>query len=156
MQKGTTQQLKLKEIRQAYPLCSPSKLHVPPLYSLRFPQPAYITNGQCLFSHKQRHVVHSRWQILQHAVTSVFSLFRKKGMILITFIMFLAAIFGGITKAVNSPECLMVSRVFVGLHSGKFVVCETCSFHECCFGPNWVFLYLKQHLLRCLSMNGTK
>ncbi|XP_050414501.1 solute carrier family 2, facilitated glucose transporter member 1 isoform X1 [Patella vulgata] len=43
---------------------------------------------------------------------------RKKGMIVITFVMFIAAIFGGITKVAASPECLIISRIFVGLHSG--------------------------------------
>ncbi|XP_076451529.1 solute carrier family 2, facilitated glucose transporter member 3-like [Babylonia areolata] len=43
---------------------------------------------------------------------------RKKGMILITVIMFVAAILGGIPVAIKSPEVLMLSRVFVGLHSG--------------------------------------
>lgn len=43
---------------------------------------------------------------------------RKRGMIVITFIMFLAGIFGGIPIAAKSPECLMVSRALVGLHSG--------------------------------------
>ncbi|KAK3603513.1 hypothetical protein CHS0354_030370 [Potamilus streckersoni] len=43
---------------------------------------------------------------------------RKRGMIIITFIMFLAAVFGAIPKAVRSPECLIVSRAFVGLHCG--------------------------------------
>eukprot|EP00106_Octopus_bimaculoides_P020078 XP_014787520.1 PREDICTED: solute carrier family 2, facilitated glucose transporter member 1-like [Octopus bimaculoides] len=42
----------------------------------------------------------------------------KKSMLLITVIMFLAAITGGITKAVKAPECLMISRMLVGLHSG--------------------------------------
>lgn len=43
---------------------------------------------------------------------------RKKGMVIITFLMFLAAIFGGIPKVAKAPECLLLSRVFVGLHSG--------------------------------------
>ncbi|KAL3861432.1 hypothetical protein ACJMK2_007466 [Sinanodonta woodiana] len=43
---------------------------------------------------------------------------RKRGMIIITFLMFLAAVFGAIPKAVKSPECLIVSRAFVGLHCG--------------------------------------
>lgn len=43
---------------------------------------------------------------------------RKLGMIGITVIMFVAAIFGGIAKLVNSPECLIVSRAFTGLHNG--------------------------------------
>ncbi|KAL4220892.1 Solute carrier 2 [Mactra antiquata] len=43
---------------------------------------------------------------------------RKKGMVLITFLMFLAGIFGGIPTAASSPECVMVSRIFVGLHTG--------------------------------------
>ncbi|XP_046369787.2 solute carrier family 2, facilitated glucose transporter member 1-like [Haliotis rufescens] len=43
---------------------------------------------------------------------------RKRGMVVITFIMFLAAILGGITVIAKSPECLIVSRVLVGLHSG--------------------------------------
>jgi len=40
-------------------------------------------------------------------------------MVIITFLMFFAALFGGIPKLTNSPECLMISRVFVGLHSGR-------------------------------------
>ncbi|XP_045161537.2 solute carrier family 2, facilitated glucose transporter member 5-like isoform X2 [Mercenaria mercenaria] len=43
---------------------------------------------------------------------------RKKGMIIITVLMFVAAIFGAISSVAKSPECLMVSRVFVGLHNG--------------------------------------
>ncbi|XP_041378149.1 solute carrier family 2, facilitated glucose transporter member 5-like [Gigantopelta aegis] len=43
---------------------------------------------------------------------------RKKGMLMITVIMFAAAIFGGITLITKSPECLIVSRILVGLHSG--------------------------------------
>ncbi|KAK0061229.1 solute carrier family 2 facilitated glucose transporter member 1 [Biomphalaria pfeifferi] len=43
---------------------------------------------------------------------------RKKGMIIITVLMFIAAILGGITIIAASPECLILSRVFVGLHSG--------------------------------------
>ncbi|XP_071109749.1 solute carrier family 2, facilitated glucose transporter member 4-like [Haliotis cracherodii] len=43
---------------------------------------------------------------------------RKRGMVVITFIMFLAAILGGITVIAKSPECLILSRVLVGLHSG--------------------------------------
>ncbi|PVD36656.1 hypothetical protein C0Q70_03642 [Pomacea canaliculata] len=43
---------------------------------------------------------------------------RKKGMIVITFIMFVAAVLGGIPLAAKSPELLMLSRVFVGIHSG--------------------------------------
>ncbi|CAE1284389.1 SLC2A1 [Acanthosepion pharaonis] len=43
---------------------------------------------------------------------------RKKGMIYITFIMFIAGLFGGIPKIAKSPECLMISRALVGLHSG--------------------------------------
>lgn len=43
---------------------------------------------------------------------------RKKGMVLITFLMFLAGIFGGIPTVAKSPECVMVSRIFVGLHTG--------------------------------------
>ncbi|XP_005103578.2 solute carrier family 2, facilitated glucose transporter member 1 [Aplysia californica] len=43
---------------------------------------------------------------------------RKRGMIVITFLMFIAALLGGITLAVKSPECLILSRVLVGLHSG--------------------------------------
>ena len=42
-------------------------------------------------------------------------------MILITVIMFAAAIFGGITLVVKSPECLIVSRILVGLHSGEIM-----------------------------------
>ena len=37
----------------------------------------------------------------------------------ITFIMFLAAIFGGIPIVAKSPECLIISRALVGLHCGK-------------------------------------
>lgn len=40
-------------------------------------------------------------------------------MILSTVIMFVAAVFGGIPTLANSPECLLLSRVFVGLHNGK-------------------------------------
>ncbi|BFZ23720.1 hypothetical protein BsWGS_26759 [Bradybaena similaris] len=43
---------------------------------------------------------------------------RKLGMIVITFLMFIAAVLGGITLAAKSPECLILSRVIVGLHSG--------------------------------------
>lgn len=43
---------------------------------------------------------------------------RKKGMIVITFIMFIAAILGGLALVAKSPEMLMLSRVFVGIHSG--------------------------------------
>ena len=43
-------------------------------------------------------------------------------MILITAIMFLAAVFGGIPKVAMSPECLIISRVLVGLHSGKYII----------------------------------
>ncbi|KAH3817958.1 solute carrier family 2, facilitated glucose transporter member 1-like [Dreissena polymorpha] len=43
---------------------------------------------------------------------------RKRGMVLITFIQILAGIFGGIPTFAKAPECLMVSRVLVGLHSG--------------------------------------
>ncbi|XP_067659653.1 solute carrier family 2, facilitated glucose transporter member 3-like [Haliotis asinina] len=43
---------------------------------------------------------------------------RKRGMVVITFIMFIAAILGGITVVAKSPECLILSRVLVGLHSG--------------------------------------
>nr|KAG5707331.1 hypothetical protein BaRGS_005298 [Batillaria attramentaria] len=43
---------------------------------------------------------------------------RKKGMIIITFIMFIAAVLGGITILAKAPELLMLSRVFVGMHSG--------------------------------------
>ncbi|CAG5127198.1 unnamed protein product [Candidula unifasciata] len=43
---------------------------------------------------------------------------RKRGMIVITFLMFIAAILGGITLKVMSPECLILSRMVVGLHSG--------------------------------------
>ncbi|KAL4220891.1 Solute carrier 2 [Mactra antiquata] len=46
---------------------------------------------------------------------------RKKGMVIITFIMFIAAIFGGVASVAKSPECLMLSRVFVGLHNGVCV-----------------------------------
>ena len=40
-------------------------------------------------------------------------------MILITVIMFLAAIFGGIPTVASSPECLIISRALVGLHCGE-------------------------------------
>ncbi|GAB1607607.1 solute carrier family 2, facilitated glucose transporter member 3-like [Argonauta hians] len=43
---------------------------------------------------------------------------RKKGMILITGILFLGAATGGACKYVKSPEVLMVSRLLVGIHSG--------------------------------------
>ncbi|XP_059140307.1 solute carrier family 2, facilitated glucose transporter member 1-like [Physella acuta] len=43
---------------------------------------------------------------------------RKRGMIIITFLMFIAAVLGGITLVAVSPECLILSRVFVGMHSG--------------------------------------
>lgn len=43
---------------------------------------------------------------------------RKLGMILITVIMFLAAILGGIPTVAKSPECLIISRALVGLHCG--------------------------------------
>ena len=43
-------------------------------------------------------------------------------MIIITFIMFLAAIFGGIPTAANSPECLIISRALVGLHCGTIFI----------------------------------
>lgn len=43
---------------------------------------------------------------------------RKKGMVIITFLMFLAGIFGGIPTVAKAPECVMVSRIFVGLHTG--------------------------------------
>lgn len=43
---------------------------------------------------------------------------RKRGMILITFIMFVAAIFGGIPKVTRSFEVLIVHRALVGLHCG--------------------------------------
>ncbi|KAL8601881.1 hypothetical protein ACOMHN_020616 [Nucella lapillus] len=43
---------------------------------------------------------------------------RKRGMIVITVIMFVAALLGGIPLATKSPETLMLSRIFVGLHSG--------------------------------------
>ncbi|CAL1535382.1 unnamed protein product [Lymnaea stagnalis] len=43
---------------------------------------------------------------------------RKRGMIGITFLMFIAAVLGGITLAAKSPECLILSRIFVGFHSG--------------------------------------
>ena len=46
--------------------------------------------------------------------------FRKKSMIMITFIMFAAALFGGIPIVANSFECLIVHRALVGLHCGKF------------------------------------
>ncbi|XP_052761204.1 solute carrier family 2, facilitated glucose transporter member 1-like isoform X2 [Mya arenaria] len=46
---------------------------------------------------------------------------RKKGMIIITVLMFFAAMFGGITTIAKSPECLMISRIFVGLHNGVSV-----------------------------------
>lgn len=40
-------------------------------------------------------------------------------MIIITVIMFLAALFGGIPTVAKSPECLIISRALVGLHCGK-------------------------------------
>lgn len=43
---------------------------------------------------------------------------RKKGMIIITILMFLAAIFGGIPKLLNSFEVIIVHRAIVGLHCG--------------------------------------
>ncbi|XP_062597352.1 solute carrier family 2, facilitated glucose transporter member 1-like [Saccostrea cucullata] len=43
---------------------------------------------------------------------------RQRGMILITFIMFLAALFGGIPKITRSFEVLIVHRALVGLHCG--------------------------------------
>ncbi|KAJ8321106.1 hypothetical protein KUTeg_002693 [Tegillarca granosa] len=43
---------------------------------------------------------------------------RKKGMIVITVLMFIAAVFGGIPIIVNSFEVLIVHRAFVGLHCG--------------------------------------
>lgn len=43
---------------------------------------------------------------------------RKLGMIIITVIMFLAALFGGIPTVAKSPECLIISRALVGLHCG--------------------------------------
>ena len=42
-------------------------------------------------------------------------------MILITVIMFLAAILGGIPTVAKSPECLIISRALVGLHCGKIL-----------------------------------
>ena len=48
-------------------------------------------------------------------------------MILITVIMFLAAIFGGIPTVANSPECLIISRALVGLHCGKFYQAFHCT-----------------------------
>ena len=44
---------------------------------------------------------------------------RKKGMIIITVLMFVAAILGGLPLTTKAPELLMLSRVFVGLHSGQ-------------------------------------
>lgn len=41
-------------------------------------------------------------------------------MIIITFLMFFAGVFGGIPTVAKSPECVMVSRIFVGLHTGIF------------------------------------
>lgn len=43
---------------------------------------------------------------------------RKKGMIVITFMMFIAALLGGLALVAKSPEMLMLSRVFIGIHSG--------------------------------------
>ena len=40
-------------------------------------------------------------------------------MIIITVLMFLGALFGGIPIAANSPECLIVSRALLGLHCGN-------------------------------------
>ena len=48
-----------------------------------------------------------------------FSVYRRLGMTGITFIMFLAAIFGGIPIVTKSPECLIISRALAGLHCGK-------------------------------------
>ena len=43
-------------------------------------------------------------------------------MILITGIMFLAAVFGGIPTVAKSPECLIISRALAGLHCGKWAL----------------------------------
>ena len=40
-------------------------------------------------------------------------------MIIITVLMFVAAILGGLPLTTKAPELLMLSRVFVGLHSGQ-------------------------------------
>ncbi|GFS09117.1 solute carrier family 2, facilitated glucose transporter member 1 [Elysia marginata] len=48
---------------------------------------------------------------------------RKKGMLVITPLMFIAAILGGIPLVTKSPECLIASRIFVGLHSGLNITC---------------------------------
>lgn len=53
-------------------------------------------------------------------ICSYFLHYRKRGMILITFIMFLAALFGGIPKVTGSFEVLIVHRALVGLHCGTF------------------------------------
>ena len=47
--------------------------------------------------------------------------FRKKGMIIITVIMFLAAICGGIPIVARSFEVIIVHRALVGLHCGMFI-----------------------------------
>lgn len=46
-------------------------------------------------------------------------------MILIAFIQILAGITGGIPTVVRSPECLLISRILVGLHSGEYSACTT-------------------------------
>ncbi|WAR14416.1 GTR1-like protein [Mya arenaria] len=43
---------------------------------------------------------------------------RKKGLIMIAFLQILAGITGGIPTLARSPECLLISRILVGLHSG--------------------------------------
>lgn len=53
--------------------------------------------------------------------------FRKRGMILITFIMFVAAIFGGIPKVTRSFEVLIVHRALAGLHCGMFLLASNLS-----------------------------
>ena len=40
-------------------------------------------------------------------------------MIIITILMFVAALLGGLPLTTKAPELLMLSRVFVGLHSGQ-------------------------------------
>ena len=42
-------------------------------------------------------------------------------MLMITVIMFLAALFGGISTVASSPECLIISRALVGLHCGRLL-----------------------------------
>lgn len=48
-------------------------------------------------------------------------------MILITFIMFVAALFGGIPKVTRSFEVLIVHRALAGLHCGMFLLASNLS-----------------------------